>query len=128
MLKLQPNLKFIIQNSTLTFTEEEILIEVDAYPERFSGNVILRGVFQETVLPNIAFIGGGGELAYWLELKNVFETVKVPYPVLILRNSFLLIEPFQKEKINKLGPFLISEKGKNNQTTQYSTNKGLYCC
>ncbi|MGN6616474.1 MAG: bacillithiol biosynthesis cysteine-adding enzyme BshC [Ilyomonas sp.] len=97
------NGKFLIQNSELAFTEEEILKEVDAHPERFSGNVILRGVFQETVLPNIAFIGGGGELAYWLELKNVFEAVDVPYPVLILRNSFLLIEPFEKEKINKLG-------------------------
>lgn len=97
------NGKFLIQNSELAFTEEEILKEVDAHPERFSGNVILRGVFQETILPNIAFIGGGGELAYWLELKNVFEAVDVPYPVLILRNSFLLIEPFEKEKINKLG-------------------------
>ncbi|MGK4422711.1 bacillithiol biosynthesis protein BshC, partial [Klebsiella pneumoniae] len=45
----------------------------------------------ETILPNIAFIGGGGELAYWLELKNVFEAVQVPYPVLVLRNSFLVL-------------------------------------
>ncbi len=97
------NGKFLIQNTELAFTEEEMLKEVDAHPERFSGNVILRGVFQETVLPNIAFIGGGGELAYWLELKDVFDAVNVPYPVLILRNSFLLIEPFEKERINKLG-------------------------
>jgi bacillithiol synthase len=85
-----------------TFSEHEILNELDAHPENFSANVILRGVFQETILPNIAFVGGGGELAYWLELKNVFEAVSVPYPVLILRNSFLLSTEKHEELINKL--------------------------
>jgi uncharacterized protein YllA (UPF0747 family) len=65
--------------------------ELETYPERFSPNVILRPVFQEFILPNIAFIGGGGELAYWLELRNIFEAAAVPYPVLLLRNSFLMI-------------------------------------
>ena len=87
----------------LEWSREEILEELEAHPERFSGNVILRGVFQETILPNIAFIGGGGELAYWLELKKVFEAVSVPYPVLILRNSFLLITEQQLHRIHKLG-------------------------
>ena len=65
---------------------------LNTYPERFSPNVILRPLFQETILPNVAFIGGGAELAYWLELKNMFDTQQVPYPVLLLRNSFLLVE------------------------------------
>jgi uncharacterized protein YllA (UPF0747 family) len=54
-------------------------------------------------LPNIAFIGGGGELAYWLELKAVFENYEVPFPVLILRNSFLVAEEQWNKKISKLG-------------------------
>jgi bacillithiol biosynthesis cysteine-adding enzyme BshC len=87
----------------LTFTEEEILNELEKYPERFSPNVILRGAFQETILPNIAFIGGGGELAYWLELKTVFETIGVPYPMLLLRNSFLVVEEKWAAKIKELG-------------------------
>ncbi|OIR05755.1 hypothetical protein GALL_121900 [mine drainage metagenome] len=85
------------------WSKDEILTELNNYPERFSANVILRGVFQETVLPNIAFIGGGGELAYWLELKKVFEAVHVPYPMLILRNSFLWMNKKQLERLNKLG-------------------------
>lgn len=85
------------------WTEEEILNEVDVYPERFSANVILRGVFQEMILPNIAFIGGGGEVAYWLELKKVFDACEVPYPVIILRNSFLLATQLHISKIEKLG-------------------------
>src|SRR5205085_9845637 len=86
-----------------TWTKDEILAEVDAHPERFSGNVILRGVFQETILPNIAFIGGGGEIAYWLELKRVFEATGVPYPVLVVRNSFLLVDPSGNAVAKKLG-------------------------
>lgn len=97
------NGNFTVDHFSLRFTKEEILKELNEHPDRFSANVILRGAFQETVLPNIAFIGGGGELAYWLELKNVFEAVNIPYPVLILRNSFLLIESKLKQIMNELG-------------------------
>ncbi len=88
--------------SELRFTQLEILEELDLHPERFSPNVILRGAYQETILPNIAFIGGGGELAYWLELKTLFEALSIPYPVLVLRNSFLLISPKAKKLSDKL--------------------------
>ncbi|MGI8951546.1 MAG: bacillithiol biosynthesis cysteine-adding enzyme BshC [Chitinophagaceae bacterium] len=119
------NSKFKIQNLNLEFSLEEILTAVESHPERFSTNVILRGVFQETILPNIAFIGGGGELAYWLELKKVFETVNVPYPVLILRNSFLLIENKWQQKIKKLNlkakDFFQSEKTLINYVVENKT-------
>ena len=95
--------KYEVRSLGLLFSKEEIVEELTKYPERFSANVILRGAFQETVLPNIAFIGGGGELAYWLELKNVFEAVNIPYPVLLLRNSFLLFKSEQADKLEKLG-------------------------
>ena len=95
--------KYEVLNSRLSFTKEELLTELKQHPERFSPNVILRGLYQETILPNIIFIGGGGELAYWMELKTMFEHYKVPYPVQVLRNSFLLIEKKWQEKIKKLG-------------------------
>ena len=120
--------EFIVQNKNLRFTKEELLNELEHHPDRFSPNVILRGVLQETVLPNIAFIGGGGELAYWLELKNVFEAAQVPYPVLVLRNSFLFISPKQAEKIKGLG-FALNDffKGEfeliNSLVKQTSDNK-----
>ncbi len=95
--------KYEVRTLGLEFSKEEILNELENHPERFSANVILRGAFQETVLPNIAFIGGGGELAYWLELKNVFAAVNIPYPVLLLRNSFLLTTKEQSAKLQQLG-------------------------
>jgi bacillithiol biosynthesis cysteine-adding enzyme BshC len=93
---------FFIHNSELKFTGEELKKELDEHPERFSPNVILRGLYQETILPNIAFIGGGGELAYWLQLKELFTHYSVPYPVLILRNSFLIIEKKWQELTQNL--------------------------
>jgi len=95
--------RFKAEGAGLSWTEEEILSEVNKHPERFSANVILRGLFQEMILPNIAFIGGGGEIAYWLELKKVFEACEVPFPMLIVRNSFLLINKLQEQSTKKLG-------------------------
>jgi uncharacterized protein YllA (UPF0747 family) len=74
-----------------------------AHPERFSPNVILRGVYQETILPGIVFVGGGGELAYWMELKEVFKEVGVHYPLLQLRNSFMFINEKMAKQWSDLG-------------------------
>ncbi|MDQ6813690.1 MAG: bacillithiol biosynthesis cysteine-adding enzyme BshC, partial [Bacteroidota bacterium] len=95
--------RFMIEGLGLSWTEKEMMDEVDNHPERFSANVILRGAFQESVLPNIVFIGGGGEIAYWLELKDVFNACHIPYPILVVRNSFLLITAEQRRSANKLG-------------------------
>ena len=92
-----------VHNTNLAFSTDEILKELDDHPEHFSPNVILRGLYQETILPDIAFIGGGGELAYWLELKSLFNHYNVPFPILIVRNSFLLLEEKWKEKMDRLG-------------------------
>ncbi len=92
-----------VLNSDIRFSKDELMNELKSHPERFSPNVILRGLYQETILPNIAFIGGSGELAYWLQLHSLFEHYKVPFPVLVLRNSYLVIEKKWREKISKLG-------------------------
>lgn len=92
-----------VVSTGISFSKDELEQELQDHPERFSPNVILRGIFQETILPNIAFIGGGGELGYWLEFKDLFDYHKVSYPLLILRNSFLLIEKKWKDKISKIG-------------------------
>jgi bacillithiol biosynthesis cysteine-adding enzyme BshC len=70
-----------------TWTREALLAEVEGHPEHFSPNVLLRPVYQETILPNVAYIGGAGELAYWLQLRGLFDDLKVPMPRLVLRNS-----------------------------------------
>lgn len=94
---------FNVVNTKISFDESSIVEELGDHPEKFSPNVILRGIYQETILPNIAFIGGAGELAYWLQLKDLFDHYKIPFPSLVLRNSFLIVENKWREKISKLG-------------------------
>ncbi|MEI8052828.1 MAG: bacillithiol biosynthesis cysteine-adding enzyme BshC [Bacteroidota bacterium] len=93
---------FLVRHTNIQFTEKEILNELALFPDRFSPNVILRPLMQELLLPNMAFIGGGGELAYWLELKKIFDIVKTPFPVLILRNSFTIIDANTVKSIDRL--------------------------
>jgi bacillithiol biosynthesis cysteine-adding enzyme BshC len=89
---------FSVVDTNIQFTQAEIIQELQAHPDRFSPNVILRGAYQETIIPSVVFVGGGGELAYWMELKNVFEQAGVDYPVIILRNSFLFINDKQAKQ------------------------------
>jgi bacillithiol biosynthesis cysteine-adding enzyme BshC len=93
---------FLIVNTSLKFTQAQLLQELEDHAERFSPNVILRPVLQEYILPGIAFIGGGGEIAYWLELKKVFEAAEVPYPMLIVRNSFMFVNKELQAMVEKL--------------------------
>jgi bacillithiol biosynthesis cysteine-adding enzyme BshC len=91
-----------INNTELTFSKEEILKELQEFPERFSPNALLRPLFQEVVLPNLCYVGGGGELAYWFQLKDYFESVEVTFPMLLLRNSVLLAPKKLSKKLEKL--------------------------
>lgn len=86
-----------------TYTQEALLTLAEQQPETFSPNVILRPVYQETILPNLAYIGGGGEMAYWIQLKGVFEAHNTVYPLIQQRNSLLLIDGGTAKKMEKIG-------------------------
>ena len=93
---------YFVNETEIKWNKKELLEHLYTFPERFSPNVMMRPLYQEVILPNLCYIGGGGELAYWLQLKGYFEEVKVPFPILLLRNSALLITTKQKEKLKKL--------------------------
>lgn len=91
-----------VNNTQITFTESEILNLVENSPEKFSPNVIMRPLYQEVILPNLCYIGGGGEIAYWLELKSYFDASNITFPILLVRNSALLVNKKQAAKTHKL--------------------------
>jgi len=62
----------------------------------------MRPLYQEVILPNLCYIGGGGEIAYWLELKTYFEAVHIPFPILLLRNSVQIVSEKQQRKLDRL--------------------------
>ncbi len=96
------NGSYQILNSAFSFSKEEILQELNSNPEKFSPNVILRPLYQETILPNICYIGGSGEIAYWLQLKAFFDSQNVLFPMISVRNSLLLLSEKQHSKLEKL--------------------------
>lgn len=94
--------KYTIVDKNSSFTEGEILNELENSPEKFSPNALMRPVYQETVLPNLAYIGGNAEIMYWLELKDYFTKINIPFPILIPRNSMLFLKEKTVSKIEKL--------------------------
>ncbi len=96
------NEKYKVNHTKIEFSETEILDLLEKSPEKFSPNVIMRPLYQEVILPNLCYIGGGGEIAYWLELKSFFDAAKITFPILLLRNSVLLATDKQVKKADKL--------------------------
>lgn len=122
---VEQNGTYFVNDTDISFTKSELLAELEKHPERFSPNVIMRPLYQEVILPNLCYIGGGGELAYWFQLKSYFKAVNVPFPMLLLRNSVLVKTAKQSEKLKKLGVsinelFLNQEELVNQQVKKLS--------
>jgi bacillithiol synthase len=90
-------------NQEVRLTPETIRDLIQREPERFSPNVILRPLYQEIILPNLAYIGGPAELVYWLQLKGVFHHFKIPFPLLMPRNFAMIIDHALLRKFHKTG-------------------------
>lgn len=87
----------------VSFTALELLELIDGKPELISPNVVLRPVYQEWILPNLVYVGGGGEMAYWLQLKGVFDALDLQYPLIQVRNSVQIVDGVSEKKMAKLG-------------------------
>lgn len=92
-----------VLNTEITFTKDRLLTELKDHPERFSPNVVTRPIYQQIILPNLAYVGGPGEIAYWLEYKAMFDHHKVNFPILIPRNFAMLTDERTDQQIQKLG-------------------------
>lgn len=94
---------FLTADEKFQWSESELKTELEKHPENFSPNVILRPLYQEHILPNIAYIGGGGELAYWMQLKSGFEKMHIDFPFLILRDTGFFIRKNSWKKWEQMG-------------------------
>jgi bacillithiol biosynthesis cysteine-adding enzyme BshC len=98
-----PEGHYEIVNTDLGFRSTFILDLLAQQPERFSPNVVLRPLYQESILPNLAYIGGPGELSYWMQLKPVFDHYKIFYPMLVPRHHALFLSRKDVQKFESLG-------------------------
>lgn len=96
------NGRYEVLNQGISFSEDELKTEIHDHPERFSPNVVMRPLYQEVILPNLAYIGGGAEIAYWLQLKSVFQHYGVDFPILVPRNSAMITDDNMSVKVLRL--------------------------
>ena len=92
-----------VANTSLRFDKAEMEDLIETSPEKFSPNVVLRPLYQEVILPNLAYLGGPAEVVYWLQLKGVFDRYEVDFPMLMPRNFAMVIDKNTKRKIKRLG-------------------------
>ncbi len=85
------------------WNKNDFLAHSSLSPESISPNVFLRPVYQELCLPNVAYVGGAGEISYWLELPELFAALEVNFPIPVVRNSYLYLSQKQIDLVNKLG-------------------------
>ncbi|UKJ06980.1 bacillithiol biosynthesis cysteine-adding enzyme BshC [Solitalea lacus] len=97
------NNRYTVLNTDISFSKEELEKEIENHPEKFSPNVIMRALYEESVLPNLAYIGGGAEVGYWMEFKSTFDFYKINFPMLVLRNSALIVDETSKKRLIQLG-------------------------
>ncbi|MEH6306068.1 bacillithiol biosynthesis cysteine-adding enzyme BshC [Olivibacter sp. CPCC 100613] len=97
-----PKGDFEILHHNKSFSKDELINEIEHHPERFSPNVVMRPLYQEVVLPNLCYIGGGAEIVYWLQLKSNFDYYKVDFPILLPRNSAIVSNEHLDYKIFRL--------------------------
>lgn len=122
MLKKQKK-GFKLAETDLSFSVSEIQELIEKHPERFSPNVNLRPVYQELVLPNLAYIGGPAEIAYWLQLKPIFDDNKIPFPILTLRFMGAMIPNGIEGKLMKYGLSVKDVLGSEKELKQRYFNK-----
>jgi bacillithiol biosynthesis cysteine-adding enzyme BshC len=101
--------RLLLENETIhipslgTFSKSEIIEKITNVPAAFSPNVMMRPLYQETILPNLTYVGGGGEISYWIQQKGIFDAVQLPFPLLQVRSSLQWVDASVNKKIQQLG-------------------------
>jgi bacillithiol biosynthesis cysteine-adding enzyme BshC len=83
---------FEIKDPRETRSKDDLLALAKEKPFLFSPNVLLRPIYQDTLLPTVVYIGGPGEIAYFAQMKGVYEGFGLPMPVIYPRKSLTIVE------------------------------------
>ncbi|MCZ6819122.1 MAG: bacillithiol biosynthesis cysteine-adding enzyme BshC [Calditrichaeota bacterium] len=97
------NGKFIIKNSGKSLQREELQKKLHEHPEHFSPNVLLRPLFQDALLPTIAYVAGPAEAAYYAQMKGIYAAFDIPMPIIYPRKSLTLREPRIEKVLDNYG-------------------------
>jgi bacillithiol synthase len=94
--------RFVGKSGSISFSKDELLELVNTDPRKLSNNVVTRPLMQEWLFPTLAFIAGPGEIAYWAELKLVFEHFKIKMPPIVPRLNITMLDRSIETDLNDL--------------------------
>ena len=86
-----------------TVDAQTLLADIETDPARFSPNVLLRPIVQDTLLPTVAYVAGPNELAYLGQLRRIYEAFEVPMPVIYPRTSATIVDAATLKFLNRYG-------------------------
>ncbi len=86
-------------HSGVVYSAADLLAQV----HKLSPKAAIRPLVQDWLLPTVAYVGGPGEVAYFAQLKGVYEAHQLPMPVVVPRDGFTLMEPRLIRYLDKLG-------------------------
>ncbi len=81
-----------IKGSEDAYTRQELLDLLESNPQRFSPNVLLRPLYQDALLPTVAYVGGPGEISYFAQMKGIYDSFGLHMPILYPRKTVTLLE------------------------------------
>ena len=93
--------RFQVKGSSRSFEKDELAQLALRCPNCFSPNVTLRPVVQDYLLPTAAYIGGPAEIAYFAQIRAVYETLERPEPCVLPRASFTIVEGRHQKTMEK---------------------------
>jgi bacillithiol synthase len=93
--------RFQVKGSSRSFEKDELAQLALRCPNCFSPNVTLRPVVQDYLLPTAAYIGGPAEIAYFAQLRAVYEALERPEPCVLPRASFTIVEGRHQKTMEK---------------------------
>ena len=94
---------FRIKGIDRAVTKNELLDQVEESPHLFSPNVLLRPIYQDTLLPTVAYIGGPAEIAYFAQMKGVYDSFGLPMPIIYPRKTVTILEKKIDSILNNYG-------------------------
>jgi bacillithiol biosynthesis cysteine-adding enzyme BshC len=94
---------FALKNTDRTFSLEDLRSRLAVNPEKFSPNVLLRPVVQDSLFPTLAYVGGPSELAYFAQVEALYSLLEKPMPVIWPRESLTLMDAAIRDSMLRLG-------------------------
>jgi bacillithiol biosynthesis cysteine-adding enzyme BshC len=84
--------EFRLRRKRKSYTQEQLLEVLENEPDKFSPNVLLRPICQDYLLPTAFYIAGPSEIAYFAQLKPLYELYNIVEPIIYPRSSLTILE------------------------------------